>query len=67
MARYSDPLRETGGQLPGDGSHSLVDDVAALMSRQTRPSRAQENARAGEPPFFGEEEREYVSQLARRS
>ena len=39
VAWYSDALREAGGQLPGDGDHSCADDVAALMSRQTRPSR----------------------------
>jgi hypothetical protein len=40
VARYSNPLREAGGQLPGDGGHSFTDDVVVLMSRQTRPSRA---------------------------
>jgi aryl-alcohol dehydrogenase-like predicted oxidoreductase len=41
--------------------------VSCAIPATSSPSRAQENARAGEPPFFGEEEREYVSQLARRS
>jgi hypothetical protein len=38
VAGDSDALREAGGQLPGDGGHSFADDVAALMSRQTRTS-----------------------------
>ncbi len=39
VAWHSDALREAGGQLPGDGGHSIADDMAALMSHQTRPSR----------------------------
>ena len=31
-----------------------------------RPERMTENAAAGAPPWFGEEERRYVSELARR-
>jgi len=32
----------------------------------SKPARMTENAAAGEPPWFGEEEREYVAALARR-
>jgi diketogulonate reductase-like aldo/keto reductase len=38
-------------------------DLAIPATR--RPERARENAVAGEPPWFGSEEREYVARLAR--
>ena len=40
--------------------------VSCAIPATSKPERARENARAGEPPFFGEEEREYVSRLVRR-
>jgi aryl-alcohol dehydrogenase-like predicted oxidoreductase len=40
--------------------------VSCAIPATSKPERARENARAGEPPFFGDEEREYVRQLARR-
>ena len=39
--------------------------VTCAIPATSNPERARENARAGEPPFFGKEEREYVSRLAR--
>ncbi len=39
--------------------------VSCAIPATSKPERARENARAGEPPFFGVEEREYVSRLAR--
>jgi aryl-alcohol dehydrogenase-like predicted oxidoreductase len=39
--------------------------VSSAIPATSKPERALENARAGDPPFFGEEEREYVSRLAR--
>ncbi len=38
VARGGDEVREAGGQLPGDGPHRLADDLAVLVSHQTRPS-----------------------------
>ena len=40
--------------------------VTCAIPATSKPERARENARAGEPPFLGDEEREYVSRLARR-
>jgi aryl-alcohol dehydrogenase-like predicted oxidoreductase len=40
--------------------------VSCVIPATSKPERAWENARAGVPPFFGDEEREYVSRLARR-
>jgi aryl-alcohol dehydrogenase-like predicted oxidoreductase len=35
--------------------------VSCVIPATSRPSRMKENARAGEPPWFGPREREYVS------
>jgi diketogulonate reductase-like aldo/keto reductase len=44
----------------------LSDPRVDLVIPATRhPERARENARAGEPPWLGSEEREYVARLAR--
>lgn len=40
--------------------------VTCAIPATSDPDRARENACAGEPPFFEDEEREYVSRLARR-
>jgi aryl-alcohol dehydrogenase-like predicted oxidoreductase len=40
--------------------------VSCAIPATSKRERARENARAGDPPFFGEEEREYVTRLARR-
>ncbi len=41
--------------------------VSCVIPATSKPERARENAHAGHPPFFGEEEREYVASLARRA
>ena len=40
--------------------------VSSAIPATTSPERMRENARAGDPPWFGEEERRYVAELARR-
>ncbi len=40
--------------------------VSCATPATSGPDRARENARAGDPPFFGDEEREYVRRLVRR-
>ncbi|MFL5991910.1 MAG: aldo/keto reductase [Rubrobacteraceae bacterium] len=40
--------------------------VSTAIPATTSPERMRENARAGDPPWFGEEERRYVAELARR-
>ena len=40
--------------------------VSSAIPATTSPERMRENARAGDPPWFGEEERRYVADLARR-
>jgi diketogulonate reductase-like aldo/keto reductase len=40
--------------------------VSCAIPATSNPERMRENARAGEPPWFGEEERSYVADLARR-
>jgi aryl-alcohol dehydrogenase-like predicted oxidoreductase len=39
--------------------------VSCAIPATSSPERMRENAKAGEPPWFGEEEREYVARLAR--
>ena len=39
--------------------------VSCAIPATSSPGRMRENARAGEPPFFGDEERRYVTSLAR--
>ena len=40
--------------------------VSCAIPATSSPDRMRENARAGEPPWFGDEERAYVADLARR-
>jgi diketogulonate reductase-like aldo/keto reductase len=40
--------------------------VSCAIPATSSRDRMRENARAGEPPWFGEEERGYVADLARR-
>jgi hypothetical protein len=40
VAGHSNPVQETGGQLPGDGSHSGANYLAILVNHQTRPRGA---------------------------
>lgn len=64
-----EPLREFGVETWAQALLKFVlsdERVSCAIPATSSPDRARENARAGEPPFFGEEEREYVSQLARR-
>jgi diketogulonate reductase-like aldo/keto reductase len=40
--------------------------VSCAIPATSSPDRMRENARADEPPWFGDEERRYVADLARR-
>jgi len=63
------PLRKFGVRTWAQALlRSVLSDerVSCVIPATSDPDRARENARAGEPPFFGEEEREYVSRLAHR-
>ncbi len=63
-----EPLREFGVETWAQALLEFVlsdERVSCAIPATSKPERAQENARAGDPPFFGEEEREYVSRLAR--
>ncbi len=63
-----EPLREFGVETWAQALLKFVlsdERVSCAIPATSKPERAQENARAGDPPFFGEEEREYVSRLAR--
>lgn len=64
-----EPLREFGIETWAQALLKFVlsdDRVSCVIPATSKPERARENARAGDPPFFGEEEREYVARLARR-
>ena len=64
-----EPLREFGIETWAQALLKFVlsdERVTCAIPATSNPDRARENARAGEPPFFGDEEREYVSRLARR-
>jgi aryl-alcohol dehydrogenase-like predicted oxidoreductase len=61
------PLREFGVETWAQALLKFVlsdSRVTCAIPATSSPDRARENARAGEPPFFGEEEREYVRRLA---
>lgn len=63
-----EPLREFGIETWAQALLKFVlsdDRVSCAIPATSKPERALENARAGDPPFFGEEEREYVRRLAR--
>jgi aryl-alcohol dehydrogenase-like predicted oxidoreductase len=65
-----EPLREFGVVSWAQALLKFVlsdERVSCAIPATTNSDRVRENARAGEPPFFGAEERAYVSQLARRS
>jgi aryl-alcohol dehydrogenase-like predicted oxidoreductase len=65
-----EPLRELGVVTWAQAllKYVLSDErVSCAIPATSNPDRVRENARAGETPFFGAEEREYVAQLARRS
>jgi len=66
--RDLEPLREFGVETWAQALLKFVlsdERVSCVIPATSKPERAQENARAGEPPFFGEEEQEYVRRLAR--
>lgn len=63
-----EPLPEFGVETWAQALLKFVlsnERVSCAIPATSKPERARENARAGEPPFFGEEEREYVSRLSR--
>ena len=64
-----EPLRDFGLETWAQAllKFALSDErVTCAIPATSNPARARENACAGEPPFFGDEEREYVGRLARR-
>jgi aryl-alcohol dehydrogenase-like predicted oxidoreductase len=64
------PLREFGIETWGQALLKFVlsdERVSCAIPATSKPERARENACAGDPPFFGEEERAYVASLARRA
>ena len=63
-----EPLREFGVETWGQALLKFVlsdERVSCVIPATSKPERARENAYAGDPPYFGEEEREYVRQLVR--
>jgi aryl-alcohol dehydrogenase-like predicted oxidoreductase len=66
-ARELEPLRPFGVETWAQAllKWSLSDlRVDVVIPATSRPERAEENARAGEPPFLGPEERSLVERLA---
>lgn len=66
--RDLEPLREFGVETWGQALLKFVlsdERVSCVIRATSKPERALENARDGDPPFFDEEEREYVSRMAR--
>jgi len=64
-----DPLREFGVETWAQALLKFVLSdrrVSCAIPATSSPDRMRENARAGEPPWFGDEERGYVADLARR-
>jgi aryl-alcohol dehydrogenase-like predicted oxidoreductase len=62
-----EPLREFGVETWAQALLKFVLSdygVSCAIPATSNPDRARENAGAGEPPFFGGEEREYVRWLA---
>ena len=62
------PLREFGAETWAQALLKFVLSdarVTCAIPATSSPDRVRENARAGEPPFFGGEEREYVRRLVR--
>ncbi len=63
-----EPLREFGVETWAQALLKFVLSdrrVSCAIPATSSPARARENARAGDPPFFGDEEREYVRRLVR--
>ena len=64
-----EPLREFGVETWAQALLKFVLSdarVSCAIPATSSPDRMRENARAGEPPWFGDEERAYVADLARR-
>jgi aryl-alcohol dehydrogenase-like predicted oxidoreductase len=64
-----EPLREFGVETWAQALLKFVLSdrrVSCAIPATSSPQRMRENARAGEPPWFGDEERRYVADLARR-
>ena len=64
-----EPLRDFGIQTWAQALLKFVlsdGRVSCAIPATSSPDRMRENARAGEPPWFGDEEREYVAGLALR-
>jgi aryl-alcohol dehydrogenase-like predicted oxidoreductase len=64
-----EPLREFGVETSAQALLKFVLSerrVSCAIPATGNPDRMRENARAGEPPWFGDEERRYVADLARR-
>jgi aryl-alcohol dehydrogenase-like predicted oxidoreductase len=67
--RDLEPLREFGVETWAQALLKFVLSdrrVSSAIPATTSPERMRENARAGDPPWFGDEERRYVAGLARR-
>jgi aryl-alcohol dehydrogenase-like predicted oxidoreductase len=66
--RDLEPLREFGVETWAQALLKFVLSdrrVSSAIPATSSPERMRENARAGEPPWFDEEERRYVAELAR--
>jgi aryl-alcohol dehydrogenase-like predicted oxidoreductase len=64
-----EPLRDFGVETWAQALLKFVlsdERVSCAIPATSSPDRMRENARAGEPPWFGDEERSYVADLARR-
>jgi diketogulonate reductase-like aldo/keto reductase len=64
-----EPLRKFGAQTWAQALLKFVlsdHRVSCAIPATSSPDRMSENARAGEPPWFGDEERRYVAELVRR-
>jgi len=67
---YLEPLRGFGVRTWAQALLKFVlsdERVSCAIPAASSPDRAWEDALAGKPPFLGEEEREYVGQLSRRT
>jgi diketogulonate reductase-like aldo/keto reductase len=65
-----DPLREFGVETWAQALLKFVLSdrrVSCAIPATSNPDRMRENALAGEPPWFGDEERQYVAALARKA
>ncbi len=68
--RDLEPLREFGVETWAQAllKYALSDRrVSCAIPATSSPDRMHENAKAGEPPWFGDEERECVARLAREA